>query len=40
MSDGTAAPKEEGEEIKFGGMLPGDAMDESTEESAEDSQVS
>jgi hypothetical protein len=45
MSDDTAAAKEvqQPEEIKFGGMLPGDAtMDEDiTEDSAaEDSQVS
>lgn len=41
MSDDSAAPKEvQQEEIKFGGMLPGDAMDEeATEDSAEDSQV-
>lgn len=41
MSDDSAAPKEvQQEEIKFGGMLPGDAMDEeATEDSAEGSQV-
>ncbi|ORY73639.1 hypothetical protein BCR35DRAFT_281562 [Leucosporidium creatinivorum] len=42
MEDGTALQKqpEEQEEIKFGGMLPGDAMDEDTTEdsAADDSQ--